>query len=126
MGHTSSVSCLALVEDDDTDDIFFLSGGWDKYDRGPLIIFLYYLLFYRKIFAWNLRTCENINPYGDGVFRQLTDDAILSIDYNPQSKTFAYSTANNHIYIHSWSSDYKKISHLQTMKVGSKYYITVL
>lgn len=58
-----------------------------------------------------------MNPYGDGVFRELTDDAILSIDYNPQNKTFAYSTANNHIHIHSWSTNYKAIRHLITMKV---------
>ena len=31
IGHTSTVSCLALVEDDISDDIYLLSGGWDKY-----------------------------------------------------------------------------------------------
>jgi len=99
IGHSSSVSCLAVVENPENDEIFLLSGGWDK-----------------KIFGWNLRNCENINPYGDGLFRELTDDAILAIDYNGHNGTFAFSTANNHIFIHKWSSNYREIKLLQTLK----------
>ena len=73
---------------------------------------------FRKIFGWNLRNCENINPYGDGLFRELTDDAILAIDYNGHNGTFAFSTANNHIFIHKWSSNYREIKLLQTLKVS--------
>ena len=72
---------------------------------------------FRKIFAWNLKTYENISDTDGGIFTELLDEAVMAIDFNPQGKCFAFSTASNLIYIYSWNIDYRKISKLQILKV---------
>ena len=72
---------------------------------------------FRKIFAWNLKTYENISDTDGGIFTELLDEAVMAIDFNPQGKCFAFSTASNQIYIYSWNMDYRKISKLQILKV---------
>jgi len=65
-----------------------------------------------------LKTYENITGGEEGIFPALLDDVVMAIDFNPEGKSFAFSTASNQIFVYTWNVDCAKIKLLQVLEVS--------